>query len=109
MQQEPLIDIPEQPEEPLLAVLPSQPASEAAPRLKLRLADRGKLVLTAIALEDALPANHKARAIVALLERVDTQAFYTGIRSLEGKAGRGMRDPKTMIAVILYAYSDARG
>lgn len=109
MQQEPLIDIPEQPEQALLAELPSQPASEAAPRLKLRLADRSKLVLTAIALEDALPANHKARAIVALLERVDTQAFYTGIRSLEGQAGRSMRDPKTMIAVILYAYSEGIG
>lgn len=109
MQQEQLIDIPEQPERPLLAELPSQPASEPVPRLKLRPADRSKLVLTAIALEDVLPANHKARAIVALIERVDTQAFYTGIRTLEGKAGRSMRDPKTMIAVILYAYSEGVG
>jgi transposase len=109
MQQQALIDIPEQPEQKPLAELPPQPPADTTARLKLRVADRSKLVLTAIALDDALPADHKARAIVALLERVDTSAFYSGIRTLEGKAGRAMRDPKTMIAVILYAYSEGIG
>lgn len=109
MQQPTLINIPEQPEQMPLTSLPPQPVTNAAPRLKLRVANRSKLVLTAIALDDMLAADHKARAIVALLDRVDTRAFYSGIRTLEGKAGRSMRDPKTMIAVIVYAYSEGMG
>lgn len=109
MKQAPLLEIPEQPEQQPLADLPAQPTVEKASRWKLRSADRSKLVLTAIPLDEVLPADHKARAIVTLLERVDVSRFYTNIRTWEGRAGRRMRDPKTMIAVILYGYSEGVG
>lgn len=109
MQQPTLIAIPEQPEQQPLTQLPPQPDTAAAAVFKLRAADRGKLVLTAIELDKVLPADHKARAIVDLLERVDVTAFYSGIRTLKGRAGRSMRDPKTLIAVILYGISEGIG
>lgn len=109
MQQPSLIDIPEQPEQQPFAQLPPQPESAAKPQFKLREADRSKLVLTAIELDKVLPDDHKARAIVELLKQVNLAAFYSDIRTIKGRAGRSMRDPKTLIAVILYGISEGIG
>src|SRR5258708_10746650 len=102
MRQETLLEVPEQPEGVALVELPPQPVSTRQQRPKMHAADRSRLVLTAIRLDDLLPVEHKARAIVALLERTDTCAFQTGVRTFDARAGRSMRDPQTLLAVILY-------
>jgi transposase len=52
-------------------------------------------------LEEALALDHPARAIWAVLERLNLDAFYTTIRAVIDRPGRPTTDPKVLLAVWL--------
>jgi len=78
-----------------------------APRL--RRADRSQIELRPLDLESLLPADHEARAIWALVSRLDLSGFVKDIRSCEGVAGRPATDPAILLTVWLYANSQGVG
>ena len=59
--------------------------------------------------DSQLPAEHAARAMWSLLERLDLSRFYEGIEVLIGQAGRPAIDPKILLCLWLYATSDGVG
>jgi transposase len=76
---------------------------EEAPRL--RLANRQQLRLEPFDLDSLIAADHSARAIWRVLERLDLVGFYLPIKAVEGGPGQDATDPKILIALWLYALS----
>lgn len=100
MTQETLLELPRR--EP-----PAEPAAEEPPGPpKLKPVDRQQLVMRVIDVEAMLPADHRARAIWELTGRLDLSGFAQGLRSQEGKAGRPCWDPRLLVSVWVYAYSE---
>lgn len=70
---------------------------------------RGQLEWAARDLESAIPENHPARAIWALLERLDLSAFYASIQAVVGHAGHPATDPQVLLGLWLLATTEGVG
>ena len=94
---------------------PDAPAGAAAPAAypkrgaRLREAQRAQLSWGRIDLEATLPADHAARAIWAVVERLDLAALYAPIAAREAVAGAPAIDPKILLALWVYATSEGEG
>src|SRR5579864_552920 len=92
-----LLAIPERVEEQKCA--PKGPA-------KLRTVNREQTMLATIYVEELIPADHKARAIWQLVERLDLSRFREPLRTTQGCAGRPAWDPHLLVSLWVYAYSE---
>jgi len=61
------------------------------------------------ALDALLPEDHRARAIWAMLERLDLAAFYASIKAVTGHPGHPTTDPQVLLALWLYATVEGIG
>jgi transposase len=93
-----LVEIPEQP--------PQQNRSVGRGPVKLRSVNRQQTMMAEICVEELIPANHKARAIWDLVGRMDLSRFTESLRTAAGCAGRPAWDPRLMISLWVYAYSE---
>lgn len=59
--------------------------------------------------EDALEPSHPARVLWNLLGKLDLEAFSRGCEAVEGAAGRSLKSPRMLLALWLYALSQAVG
>ncbi len=80
---------------------------QSAPRVVE--ADRSQLQLRLFDLESTLPQEHRARLVWRAVETLDLSAFYQGIKSRVGPAGRPPGDPKVFVALWLYATIEGVG
>jgi transposase len=96
--------------QPPLLEIPLQPAAPKAPPPqgppKLRPIDRSQGLLRPVIVEELVPADHKVRAIWDLTGQLNLDGFQAQIRSREGYAGRAAWDPRLLLSVWLYAYSE---
>ena len=53
--------------------------------------------------DDLIPAEHEARSVAAVVEKLDVSAFAEEIAAREGVAGRDATDPALLVALWLYA------
>lgn len=99
--QEILIEFPIQPEpEP-------PPASAGSPtKAKLKHIDRSQSFLRPVIVEELVGPDHKVRAIWDLTGQLDLSALLGKITSKEGQAGRAAWDPRLLLSVWLYSYSE---
>jgi transposase len=81
--------------------------SQAAPRLVV--ANRSQIESRPQDLESLLPPCHRARAIWAVVERLDLSRFYEPIKARGSRAGRAAMDPKVLVALWLYATGEGVG
>lgn len=102
--------------QPLLFDLPpavtrAKPPVLGDPRrgVRLRSANRSQLEWGPINLDAQLPEDHPARAIHAVIERLDLSSLYAGIEAIEGRAGAPAIDPKILLALWVYATSEGEG
>lgn len=70
---------------------------------RLVSADRSQIEFRPVDLESLLPRSHRARAVWAMVEKLDLSRFYEPIRSRGSEPGRPGTDPKVMVALWLYA------
>jgi transposase len=84
-------------------------AAAAAGDVRLRRPDRSQVVMTCAALDDVLAADHPARVVWAVVERMDLSAFLTHVKARAGVAGRDATDPRVLAALWLYAAIDGVG
>src|ERR1051325_2106233 len=82
-------------------------ARKAKPRLVT--ADRKQIELRPLDLDSLIPSVHRARAVWAFVEKLDLSAFYEPIKARGAVAGRPSSDPKVLVALWLYAYSQGVG
>jgi hypothetical protein len=84
-----------------------QPAKTEPPRL--RQANRAQISWGRIDLDAQLPEDHPARAICAVVDRLDLSALYAPIEARGVVAGAPAIDPKILLSLWVYATSDGEG
>ena len=84
-----------------------QDGDRGAPRVCQ--ADRRQVELRACDLESLLPADHAARAIWAVVAKLDLSRFYAPIQARGSEPGRPATDPKILVALWLYATNQGVG
>ena len=94
--------------------VPASPEPLASPpleptRRRIHTAAREQVELVPRSLEDALPDDHPARQVWALVERLELEAFYARIRSALDGPGRPASDPQVLLALWIYATVDGVG
>ncbi|HZE80217.1 MAG TPA: IS1182 family transposase [Candidatus Polarisedimenticolia bacterium] len=92
-----LVDIPEQP-------VQQKPMPKGRP--KLRTVNRLQPMMATIYVEELITADHKARAIWQLVEKMDLSRFMEPLRTSQGCAGRPAWDPHLLVSLWVYAYSE---
>lgn len=98
-----LLEIPEQPP----TAPPVAPVVELAkPKAKVKPIDRSQGLLRPVIVEELVGPDHKVRAIWDLTGQLDLSGYYGKIRSQEGEAGSSAWDPRLLLSVWLYAYSE---
>jgi transposase len=95
---------------PEAAVSVSEPAKPAVvlPR-KWRTAERSQMMMANIYVDELIPADHKARAIWELAGRLNLERFAETVKTVAGSAGRPAWEPKLLVSVWVYAYSEGIG
>lgn len=61
------------------------------------------MVLEPLCLEQRLAADHPARAVWAVVERLDLTKFYNPLAARGDSPGRAATDPKLLVALWLFA------
>src|ERR1019366_2674467 len=74
--------------------------------LRLKRVNREQMILRAVDVEKLIEPEHAARAIWELVGRLDLSAFRAEIAVVEGAAGRSAHDPRLLISLWIYAYSE---
>jgi transposase len=98
------------PEAGLFGILPEQmPAARPKGAPRLRQAERRRVSLRPLSLEDLLPADHRARFVWAFTERLDLSGLYGATKAAEGHPGHPPADPRILLALWLYATVEGVG
>jgi transposase len=75
----------------------------------IRNVNRQQMSWRAVDVEHLIGADHAARAIWALVGRLNLRAFYQAIASSTEEGGRPAFDPQLLISLWVYAYSQGIG
>jgi len=75
----------------------------------IRHVNRQQMSWRAVDVERLVDGEHLARAIWALVGRLDLSRFYEGIESSAEEGGRPAFDPQLLISLWVYAYSQGIG
>src|SRR6266852_3027377 len=75
----------------------------------IRYVNRQQMSWPAVDVQRLIGEDHPARAIWALVGRLDLRRFYAGIESSETEGGRPAFDPQLLISLWVYAYSQGIG
>lgn len=81
------------------------PGEATAPRKYIAI-QREQLRWLAVDLERLVGEEHKARAIWELTGRLDLRGFEEPVRTVRGAAGRPAWEPRLLVSVWLYSYSE---
>lgn len=76
---------------------------------RIREANRSQMAWGRIDLDAQLPEDHPARAILAVVERLDLSALYAQIAARGERAGASAIDPKILLSLWVYATSEGEG
>ncbi len=84
------------------------PASEAVPKPPARFqpVNRQQMVWRAVDVERLLEPDHLARAIWEMTGGLNLAPYTEAVRAVEGAAGRAAIDPRVLISLWVYAYSE---
>jgi len=80
---------------------------ETRPQPRLRTVDRCQMVLRPTDVEQLIEADHPARAIWEIVGQQNLDGYYGAIEAVEGVAGRSAWDPRMLISLWIYAYTEA--
>jgi transposase len=75
----------------------------------IRYGNREQMSWRAVDVEHLIGEDHPARAIWALVGRLNLRAFYQAIESSAGEGGRPAFDPQVLISLWVCAYSQGIG
>ena len=75
----------------------------------IRYVNRQQMSWRAVDVEHLIGEDHPARAIWALVGRLNLSAFYQAIESSTEEGGRPAFDPQLLISLWVYAYSQGLG
>lgn len=96
------------PEMPEVGAVPPAPVVGASAQ-RIARAVRDQVELVPQSLEERVALDHPARAIWALLERLDLRRFYRTIRAAVDGPGRPASDPRVLLSLWLLATVEGIG
>lgn len=73
------------------------------PRPRFHRPERLQVEMRFLALEELLPADHRARAVWQFVAALDLSPLYAKIKAVEGGAGRHAVDPRILMAIWMLA------
>lgn len=76
------------------------------PKPRVRAIDRQQLQMRTVDVENLVDADHPVRAIWEFVGRLDLSQFLESIEAVEGVAGRTALDPRLLISMWIFAYSE---
>ena len=76
---------------------------------RVKRPDRRQAILRPQVIDQLIPPDHRARALVKFVEELDLSAFYAAIKSRGSEPGRPATDPEMLIALWLFATSEGVG
>ena len=77
-----------------------------ARKVRVRAIDRQQLVLRPVDVERLVAEDHPVRAVWEFVGRLDLSALYAAIAAVEGAPGRDATDPRLLVSLWIYAYSE---
>lgn len=84
---------------------PEKQKTEEKPPARVKAVQRDQLVMRTVDVEQLVGPDHPARALWELAGQCDLQPFYEKIKAVETKAGRPPHDPRLLISLLLYSYT----
>jgi transposase len=85
---------------------PTRTDELAVAKARLKVVNRQQLVMRTFDLEKSIPGDHPARAIWAMVGRLDMSTFEAAIKAVEGHAGQSALDPRVLTALWIYGNSE---
>jgi len=76
-------------------------------KVRLKQIDRTQGRFETVVVEDLIPEDHLARAIWEMTGQLDLSQYHGKIRAKEGVAGRERTDPRLLLSLWLYAYTQS--
>src|SRR5262249_36833881 len=90
----------------------ASPVTQSAAKMgppRFEFIDRRQSFFSVVDVESLIEEDHAARAIWNVVEELDLSAFHEQTRAMEGAAGRPATDPRLLISLWIYAYSQGVG
>jgi transposase len=84
-------------------------AHEISEKPRYEPIERNQVCWRAMDVERLIGEEHPARAVWELIGRLDLRRYEEEVRAVEGKAGRPGWDPRLLISLWVYAYSEGVG
>lgn len=94
---EQLVDHPE------VSIVIEEPSDPGVPRFQP--VNRAQLQFRMVDVEALIPEGHPARAIWEFVGTLDLRPFAEQVRAVEGHAGRPPYDPRLLVSLWIYSYS----
>ncbi len=86
--------------------MPQLATTETERKVRLKPVDRNQLLLPTVDVDKLVEPNHLVRAIWELTGRLDLQNYTANVGSVEGEAGCPAFDPRLLISLWVFAYSE---
>jgi transposase len=81
-------------------------APKPEPTKRLKPIDRSQCFWGAIDIEKLIEKDHPARGIWAMVNQLDLTRLEEKIKAVEGRAGQSSLDPRLLMSLWIYAYSE---
>jgi len=94
------------PEKEISSAEPGPSTPETKPEARFQAVDRKQLLWRPVDVEKLVETDHLVRAIWELVEQLDLSSYTVEVKSVEGAAGRPAIDPRLLISLWVYAYSE---
>jgi transposase len=88
---------------------PEPVKEELPPKPRFQPIDREQLSWRMVNVERLIEEDHPARAIWEFVGKLDLSAYTAKVLAVEGMAGRPSLDPRLLISLWIYAYSNGVG
>ena len=78
-----------------------------APGVRLKQIDRSQDRFEVVVVEELIAEDHLARAIWEMTGELDLSGYMGKIRAVKGVAGRERTDPRLLLSLWLYSYTQS--
>jgi len=80
--------------------------NRAGQAVRCKVVERNQLLFRPVDVEKLVSPTHRVRAIWAFVGGLDLSGFYASVGAIEGQAGRPVWEPRVLLSLWVYAYSN---
>ena len=80
--------------------------NRAGEAVRCKVVERNQLFFRPVDVEKLVGPTHRVRAIWEFVGRLELRGFYASVEAVEGQAGRPVWDPRVLLSLWVYAYSN---